>query len=77
MENQHRKIKGYREMDEGIIRRMNDLKKLECDLMDMLDWNQHHGADPRYSNIARTQLQMGFMAAGRAVARPGGYTGKD
>ena len=73
MDNQHRKITGYRELDQDEIGRMNQGKELEYECMKLLDFHLGAGADPRWIAIARTHIQQGFMAQGRAVARPTGY----
>ena len=73
MENQHRKISGYRELDAGEIARMNEGKDLEISCLGMLDKHLTMGADARWMAIARTHIQQGFMAAVRAVAKTHGY----
>ena len=80
MENQHRKIKGYRELDGGEIERMNVIKRLEEGVMEILKAEldsslrgEKGAADPRWLTIAKTDIQKGFMAFGRAIARPDGY----
>lgn len=73
MENQHRKIKGYRELGEQEIANMNEGKAMEAQFLEMLDRHQEQGADPRWIAIGRTHMQLALMAAGRAVARPEGY----
>lgn len=72
MENQYRLIKGYRELTQHDIQAMNHAKEAEENL---LRWMQEEltFADPRWLAIARTDLQKGFMALGRAIARPEGY----
>lgn len=83
MENQHRKITGYRELSQDEIDQMNHVKNIENKLMKYLDDLQRigtgheNGADMRWLAIARTDLQKGFMALGRAIARPDGYLEKD
>lgn len=73
MGNQHRQISGYRELDQDEIGRMNQGKSMEYDCLAMFDRHIKFGADPRWMAIAKTHIQQGFMAAGRAVARPDGY----
>ena len=78
MDNQHRKIKGYRELSQAEIDAMNRCKEIEESIMKMIaDFQQHEGEeikpDPRWLAIAKTDLQKGFMALGRAIARPEGY----
>ena len=72
MENQHRLITGYRELSQAEIDGMNRMKKYEEQVLRRLQMCVDDGADPRWAAIARTQLQLGFMAAGRAIARPEG-----
>ncbi len=71
MENQHRKIKGYRELTEAEIAAMNAIKA-EGEriglLMDELKDNKD--LDQRWVAIATTHLQQGIMAAVRSVAQP-------
>lgn len=71
MENQHRKISGYRELSQEEIDTMNQVKntaKLVGGMID--DLANTHGIDQRWLAIAKTDLQKGFMAATRAVAKP-------
>ena len=73
MDNQHRKIKGYRELSQVEIDGMNAMKELEKQVLEALQQAVANGADGRWAAIARTDIQKGFMAAGRAIARPDGY----
>jgi hypothetical protein len=71
MENQHRKISGYRELTQEEIDNMNQIKntaKLVGGMID--DLENVHGIDKRWLAIAKTDLQKGFMAATRAIAQP-------
>ena len=94
MDNQHRKIEGYRELDEAEIDAMNHAKQFEARI---LQWMHEEleaprwppgtvnadkqappdartvKADQRWLAIAKTQLQQGFMALGRSIARPDGF----
>ena len=82
MDNQHRHIKGYRELSQAEINLMNAIKEngvtLEATLGAVDDLltadNLEHGTPDaearRWLEIARTHLQQGLMAATRAVARP-------
>jgi len=71
MENQHRKITGYRELSEEEIISMNAVK-------DHAKWTEEivdgvaglKDADQRWVSIAKTHLQQGFMALTRAIAKP-------
>ena len=82
MENQHRKISGYRELRQEEIDLMNEIKAHGPALQSTLDKvhafldsdNAEHGspdAEPRrWAAIAKTDLQTGLMALTRAIARP-------
>lgn len=71
MDNQHRHIKGYRDLNQAEISAMNELKALaeECrkglEAVAVID-----GHDGRALAIARTEMQTAFMWAVRAIARP-------
>lgn len=74
MDNQHRKIDGYRELDQDTIDAMNAVKNQERDFLALLDIHmEDNGADPRWTAIAKTAIEKAAMFAGRAVARPDGY----
>jgi hypothetical protein len=76
MENQHRQIKGYRELSEDEIRVMNAIKETAAvvgnfvDSLGSLDSSSDFSIDKRWLSIARTDLQKGFMALTRCVAKP-------
>ena len=73
MDNQHRKIAGYRELDETEIARMNEVKMLGVELGALIEKMEIAGsavADPRWVAIGKTHLQQGLMALTRAVAKP-------
>jgi predicted AAA+ superfamily ATPase len=82
MENQHRKITGYRELGQAEIDLMNEIKAKGVELGELikkLEDNQvritaEHGtgdAEPyRWIAIGKTSLQQGLMALTRAVAKP-------
>lgn len=71
IDNQHRKITGYRDLSEVEIGAMNDCKKVAievgilCDKIATLD-----GVDKRWHAIGKTELQQGFMALIRSIAQP-------
>lgn len=71
MENQHQKIKGYRDLTQAEIDAMNEGKALAEQVG---DWIAKLKADPamdqRWVAIGATQLQQGFMAAIRSIAKP-------
>ena len=71
MDNQHRKINGYRELSQQEIDAMNAIKHIANETGQLLDRLQKEaGIDQRSLAIARTELQTGFMWAVRSVARP-------
>jgi hypothetical protein len=73
MDNQHKKIAGYRDLSQAEIDAMNSFKALGVQLGEALDAAAAAGADPRCIAIARTELQTGLMWAIRSVAKPGGF----
>jgi hypothetical protein len=82
MENQHRQIKGYRELSQAEIDLMNEIKEKGAEfevLIKKLHDNQtaiteQHGTPDgearRWISIGKTHLQQGLMALTRAVAKP-------
>lgn len=71
MENQHRKIKGYRELNAEEIALMNEAKALaeKCGAL-IQKLEAHADTDKRSVALGKTNLQQGFMWAIRGVARP-------
>jgi len=81
MENQHKQIKGYRDLTQEEIDLMNEGKELAEKCGDYImklqnlsvpvpEGSAEIEADKRWISIAQTHLQQGFMAAIRSVARP-------
>lgn len=94
MDNQHKKISGYRDLTQAEIDLMNRIKAKaaevgvlvaelfamqakEADTLcsqtnrpDFTELMDAHVDARRWSRIAKDQLQQGFMALVRAVARP-------
>jgi hypothetical protein len=71
MENQHRKIKGYRELSESEIALMNEIKQKGVELGSLVDQLQsNEEVDQRWVSIGKTNLQTGLMALTRSVAKP-------
>jgi hypothetical protein len=60
VDNQHRKISGYRDLSEAEIEAINGLKEMEKKLNQILD-SSLHAPDPRHLAIAKTHLETGFM----------------
>ncbi len=72
MENQHRKISGYRELDQSEIDLMNEIKALGPQIEAVVDkLAALESTDKRWMSIGRTDLQTGLMALTRSVAKPG------
>lgn len=80
VDNQHKKIKGYRDLTEEEIALMNEVKEKGAELGELIDKLQamhpHGSGDPaineagRWISIGRTHLQQGLMALTRAIAKP-------
>ena len=71
MDNQHRKIKGYRELSESEIERMNEIKQKGIELGLLVEGMEKDASiDQRWLAIGATDLQKGVMALTRAVAKP-------
>ncbi|MFP3638133.1 hypothetical protein [Paraburkholderia sp. SIMBA_054] len=71
MENQHRSIKGYRDLTPEEISSMNTIKdmaeniRVELEALESLP-----EVDKRWLAIGKTNLQQGFMAVIRSIAKP-------
>ena len=71
MENQHRKIAGYRALSQEEIDLMNKVKEQGKAIGKLIkELEQHELIDQRWVAIGRTDLQKGLMALTRAVAKP-------
>lgn len=72
MDNQHRQIKGYRELNAEEIALMNEIKTRGAELGDLVQKLSaaHLGTDTRWVSIGATHLQQGLMALTRSVAQP-------
>lgn len=79
VDNQHKKIKGYRDLSEQEIALMNEAKELAekvgalVEKIGNLEDPQEVMTpinDPRWVSIARTDLQKGFMCLIRSIAQP-------
>lgn len=74
MDNQHRKISGYRELTQQDVDAMNAVKATAEGVRGVLDTlAKMPGIDKRALAIATTELQTGFMWAVRAIAQPQGF----
>ncbi len=72
MDNQHRKIDGYRELGPDEIDAMNQLKKKEADMLEFFESLNKEPNNTRSMALAKTNLQQAFMWAIRSIARPNG-----
>jgi hypothetical protein len=71
MDNQHRKIKGYRELSQAEINAMNAVKEKAAEVGELVhELEQNKDLDQRWVEVAKTDLQKGFMAATRSIAKP-------
>ena len=85
MENQHRKIIGYRELNQLEIDMMNEIKNMGGrldELVENVNYMNRSAADEtmkqqvessqafRWAAEAKTDLQKGLMSLTRAVAKP-------
>lgn len=71
MDNQHKKITGYRDLTQSEIDGMNSIKALEADAGELFKQiGQIKGVDHRTLALAKTNLQQGFMWFVRSIAKP-------
>lgn len=71
MENQHRKITGYRDLSQEEIDAMNSVKSEGTRLQSLVEeLRDNKSIDQRWVDIAETHLQQGVMAAVRSIAQP-------
>lgn len=72
MDNQHReKIKGYRELSQEEIIRINIIKEKSREIGNIVKMlRSTDDTDQRWVSIGATHLQEGFMALTRSVTKP-------
>lgn len=71
MENQHTKIKGYRDLSQEEINLMNEAKDLASKCGNLIEkLESTDGIDKRWLAIGKTDLQKGFMSTIRSIAQP-------
>ena len=71
MDNQHRKIKGYRELNQEEIDAMNEVKAMGIKLSELVEKLENNkDLDQRWIESGKTDLQKGLMALTRSIARP-------
>lgn len=76
-------IKGYRQVSPEHIRILNLMKAQEERVLRFMDAIKEQGPavglemDPRLAAVARTQLELGFLAFGKAIMRPNRLTDEE
>lgn len=71
MDNQHKQIKGYRDLTQEEINGMNAAKELAEQVGKFIQaLADHLTADQRWLAVAKTDLQKGFMSLVRSIAKP-------
>lgn len=71
MDNQHKHIKGYRDLSQTEIDLMNLIKAKGVELGTLVEQlRSTTGLDQRWVSIGATDLQTGLMALTRGVAQP-------
>ena len=71
MENQHKKIKGYRDLSQTEIDLMNEVKEKGAELGELVEkLMATDGLDKHWISIGKTDLQTGLMALVRGIAQP-------
>ena len=71
MDNQHRKIKGYRELSQEEIDIMNEVKAMGIKLGELVEKLENNkDLDQRWIESGKIDLQKGLMALTRSIARP-------
>ena len=71
MDNQHKKISGYRDLSQSEIDGMNSIKGLEAEVGTLFQQIQGiQDIDVRSMALAKTNLQQGFMWFVRSIAKP-------
>lgn len=74
MDNQHQHIKGYRDLSQEEIDLMNAVKVIGEQVRSTIQTlDDMDSIDKRWLNIARTDLQKGFMALVRSIAKPNSF----
>lgn len=64
------KVVGYRQLSVEEATAMNEIKMLANQVGARIEHLRGTDADQRWVSIAQTQLQQGFMALVRSVAKP-------
>lgn len=78
MDNQHKKIKGYRDLSQVEIDLINRCKELEAECLNLIGelelsefaLNGDMVPNGRWLETGKTDLQKGFMSIIRSIAKP-------
>ena len=71
VDNQHKQIRGYRDLSQEEIDAMNQCKDAAVNIGVLCDHvAKLAGTDQRWLAIGKTDLQKGFMALIRSIAKP-------
>lgn len=71
MDNQHKHIKGYRDLSKEEIDAMNECKELSEKCGELVEKLQAmESTDKRWVAIGTTDIQKGFMSIIRSIAKP-------
>ena len=71
MDNQHKQIKGYRDLSQEEIDLMNKVKAKGEELGELVEkLMETDGVDKHWIAIGKTHLQQGCMALVRGIAQP-------
>lgn len=71
MDNQHKLIKGYRDLSQVEVEQINEVKDLAEKAKELVECMEgYHATDKRWVSIGKTHLQEGFSALVRSIAKP-------
>jgi hypothetical protein len=70
MDNQHKKIDGYRDFDQETVDAINYIKSLERDVASYWNIVGNGDVDKRELALAKTHFEDAFMHFVKAVAKP-------
>ena len=74
MDNQHKKIKGYRDLSQSEINLMNEAKELAEEVGKLIEKLEESAdqleLDTAWLELGKRDLQTGFMKTIRAIAQP-------
>lgn len=71
VDNQHKQITGYRDLDQESIDLMNRVKAAEAAFADVAKAvSEHPGIDKRWWVTSRTHIEEGASALVRSIAKP-------